>query len=502
MYRTASILSIGFGLALTGATFASSSSNGLVFENTKISNVTTESLRAGDRVSVIIGFHGQPTREFAESVVSPFGGTVRWVYSIIPSISAIVPVDQLDAIAAHPAIRIIEGDGKVQAFDEYSAAWGVERIGAEFAHLAGNQGAGIKVAVIDTGIDYNHPDLASLYVGGYDFVNNDNDPMDDNRHGTHVSGTVAAALDGVGVVGVAPSIELYGVKVLSAGGSGDWNDIIAGIDWCAVNGMDVTNMSLGGYGNPGQQVEDALIAADEAGVLNVAASGNFYSLFGVAYPARYEVVMAVSATDRSNKIAGFADTGPQIELAAPGVDVNSTRRGGGYELLSGTSMASPHVAGTAALVFASGIQDTNFNGRINDEVRTRLHSTAIDMSTFGRDNRYGFGIVNAATAISEPMGLTVSNLVRGQQATLSASGATPNATVYFLAGSTGRPTAVATLQTVVALSNPILLGTASANANGNATYVGTVPNNAPLRALWFQAAEIGNTSKVVERSIQ
>ncbi|MFW5653242.1 MAG: S8 family serine peptidase, partial [Planctomycetota bacterium] len=466
MKRTASIFSIGCTLALTGAAFAANSSVG--FESDKIQNLDPKAA-VGGSIDVIIGFNQQPTREFAEAILAQYGGTVEWVYNIIPSVSATLPVDQLDALAANGAIRVIEGDGEVRAFDEYADAWGVERIGAEFAHLAGNLGGGVKVAVIDTGIDYNHPDLAGIYAGGYDFVNNDPDAMDDNRHGTHVAGTVAAALDGVGVVGVAPEIELYGVKVLSAGGSGDWSDIIAGIDWCVTNDMDVTNMSLGGYGNPGQQVEDALIAADEAGVLNIAASGNFFGLFGVAFPAKYDVVMAVSATERDNSIAGFADTGRQIELAAPGVDILSTRRGGGYEQLSGTSMASPHAAGVAALVFAAGVEDTNNNGRINDEVRDRLHKSAIDMADFGRDNRYGFGIVNASTAISEPMGLTTTELVRGQQATFTATGATPGETVYFVVGSGGRPTTVAVLNVVAAIQNPVVAGSAVADADGVAT---------------------------------
>ena len=117
-------------------------------------------------------------------------------------------------------------------------------------HVGGNKGYGVNVAVIDSGCDYNHPDGAVNYVGGWDFVNNDNDPMDDNGHGTHVSGTVAAKDDNVGVVGVAPLASLYCLKVLNSSGSGAWSDIIAALQWAVANGIEVTNTAMGARSIP------------------------------------------------------------------------------------------------------------------------------------------------------------------------------------------------------------------------------------------------------------
>jgi subtilisin len=263
------------------------------------------------------------------------------------------------------------------------------------------------VAVIDSGIDYNHSDLLDPnglvnYQGGWNFVNNNGDPMDDNGHGTHVAGTIAARDNGAGVVGVAPEAALYALKVLNASGSGRWSDIIAALQWAANNSIEVTNNSYGSDQDPGQTVMAAFDTSAAAGVLHVAAAGNSGTPAGkgdkVGYPARYDSVIAVAATDSSDGRASFSSTGPDVELAAPGVGINSTLLGGGYGTKSGTSMASPHVAGTAALVIATKIPDGNGDGGINDEVRQRLAATAKELGTSGRDPWYGFGLVQAAAA--------------------------------------------------------------------------------------------------------
>jgi subtilisin family serine protease len=259
----------------------------------------------------------------------------------------------------------------------------------------------VKVAIIDSGNDYTHPDLSANYAGGYDFVNIDDDPFDDNGHGTHVAGIVAAVDNDIGVVGVAPEAWLYALKVLGASGSGRYSDVVAALQWAVKNGMEITNNSYGSSTNPGITVAQAF---DNAGLLHVAAAGNSGNIKGtgdnVIYPARYASVIAVAATDKTDKRASFSSTGTAVELAAPGVSINSTVPGGGYASWSGTSMASPHVAGTAALVVARGVTDSNNNGRINDEVRQILNATADDLGITGRDTWYGFGLVNAPSTVN------------------------------------------------------------------------------------------------------
>lgn len=237
---------------------------------------------------------------------------------------------------------------------------GVDRIGADEIT---NVGAGVRVCIADSGIDYRHVDLAANYGGGQDFINNDSDAMDDNGHGTHVAGTVAAIDNDTGVVGVAEGATLIAAKVLNRRGSGSYSAITAGVNYCVAQGAGVINMSLGGaYNDSGLQA--ALQAARDAGVTIVVAAGNESQNLDVtpAYPASYDgIVITVSAAwvDEGARALGsavsyptFSNYGSAVDLSAPGVYVVSTKKGGGTTSMSGTSMASPHVAGAAALYLA------------------------------------------------------------------------------------------------------------------------------------------------------
>jgi subtilisin family serine protease len=211
----------------------------------------------------------------------------------------------------------------------------------------------VRVAVIDTGIDTRHPDLAGKVDGGYNAITDSEAPdsyIDDNGHGTHVSGTIAAIRGGK-VVGVAPKARLYAVKVLDADGSGNLSDVIKGIIWCANNGIQVANMSLGSP-EPSDTMEQALRYAEARNVIVVAAAGN--SGGAVGYPGAYPETIAVSASDWNDQIAYFSSRGPEVKFIAPGVNVVSTFMGGDYLSLSGTSMATPHVTGLAALAVSQG----------------------------------------------------------------------------------------------------------------------------------------------------
>jgi hypothetical protein len=345
------------------------------------------------RVKVLIGFTHLPGPP-EEALVRGVGGTIKYTYYLIPTIAAMVPEPAIPGLLAHPHVTHVNPDGRVWAIDaELDNSWGAKRIGAGIVH-GYNKGTGVKVAIIDTGIDYTHPDLNANYNGGYDFVNTDTDPMDDHGHGTHVAGTVAAEDNDVGVVGVAPEAALYALKVLDETGSGYWSDVIAAIQWSVDNGMQVINMSLGGTGT--SDVEAACQAAYDAGVLLVAAAGNSGNPPGrgdnISDPAAYESVIAVAATDQTDERASWSSTGDALELSAPGVDINSTLLGGGYGEKSGTSMASPHVAGTAALVMVSYPLWTNV------DVRLQLQATADDLGTAGWDPQYGYGLVDADEA--------------------------------------------------------------------------------------------------------
>lgn len=286
--------------------------------------------------------------------------------------------------------------------------WGVDRIDADLVwdqnrdlvvDSGANAGGGVKIAILDTGIDLDHPDLQANIKGGINTINPLKSPDDDNGHGTHVAGIIAAVDNQVGVLGVAPQAWLYAVKILNKQGSGFVSDIIEGLQWAISEGVDVINMSFGTSSDV-QSLHEAIAAAYNKGIVLVAAAGNSGPGENtVLYPAKYPEVIAVSATDSSDSAASWSSRGPEVELAAPGVYIPSTYKGGAYKTLSGTSMASPHVAGTAALVIASGMADSNADGVTTpQEVRAVLRNTADDLGVSGPDSWYGYGLVDAQQA--------------------------------------------------------------------------------------------------------
>ncbi|HKQ98885.1 MAG TPA: S8 family serine peptidase, partial [Candidatus Polarisedimenticolia bacterium] len=274
----------------------------------------------------------------------------------------------------------------------------------------------VVVAVIDTGVDYTHPDLAAnIYINdgeiagnnldddgngfvddvrGWDFVNHDNDPIDDAGHGTHVAGTIGAVSDnGAGVAGVAWQVRLMPIKFLGAGGSGTTADAISSIDYATLMGVDIMSNSWGG-GGFSQAMLDAIRDANDADILFVAAAGNNGTNTDVStfYPADYDApnILSVAATDRTDHLASFSNYGvATVDLAAPGVDILSTLRGGGYGLLSGTSMATPHVSGAAALIrsVAPDIDVAHLRQRILSQVDP-IPGLAGSLASGGRLNAF------------------------------------------------------------------------------------------------------------------
>ena len=336
-----------------------------------------------ERVTVNVGFDGAQGRQAATNAAAEVRREFAFDAATIE-----VPREAIEGLENNPNVRYVEEDGEMHAHD--TEPWGIGRVDANITRNNGATGSGANVAILDTGIDPNHPDLSPNLGNGACAVDCWGSPnwTDRNGHGTHVAGTVAAAERGAGVVGVAPDATLHAVKVLGDSGGGSFSGIAAGIEWSADQGHDVINMSLGG--GYSWVVADACQYAYNRGVLLVGSAGNSGPCTNcVGYPAALDTVIAVSSTTSADNLSGFSSTGPEVELAAPGSNVLSTYLNGGYETLSGTSMAAPHVAGVAALLMARGDSNT--------QARQRMQNTAEDLGL--SSNQQGSGLVNAANAV-------------------------------------------------------------------------------------------------------
>jgi len=342
-----------------------------------------------------------------EALLRVFGGVAIKPLPLINGWAVFLPAPAVGALQRRGEIKRIDPDVVVYAIQEVAESavaakakpsppsqpaqiipWGIERILAPLA-WGTSTGAGVKVAILDTGIDLDHPDLRLNIAGGVNTINPRKAPEDDNGHGTHVAGIVAAVDNTIGVVGVAPQAKLYAIKALDRTGSGYLSDIIEGLQWCVAQGMKVVNMSLGTtYNVP--SFSDAVKAVYNAGIVQVAAAGN--SSGPTNYPAAYPEVISVAATDSNNVRAPWSCYG-KIDLAAPGVSIFSTYKGDSYATMSGTSMASPHVAGVVALRLA------RYPGESPAAVLNALQAAALDLGETGWDMYYGAGLVQAPGAI-------------------------------------------------------------------------------------------------------
>lgn len=215
-----------------------------------------------------------------------------------------------------------------------------------------SKGEGVKVAVLDTGVDLDHPDLAQNILPGYNFIEPGNRPWDDNQHGTHVAGIIAAANNQIGMVGVAPEAKIIPVKVLNRNGNGSLVEVAKGIRWAVDEGKaDLICMSLGSP-NPAQEVRKAIQHALSKGVVCFVAAGNAGVTKEVYYPANYPETIAIGSIDENLCRSGFSNTGANLDFMAPGGRIFSTVPDNWYAVLSGTSMATPFAAGVAALVLS------------------------------------------------------------------------------------------------------------------------------------------------------
>ena len=255
----------------------------------------------------------------------------------------------------------------------------------------------VIVAVLDTGMTRTHADLDGVsVVSPRNEIANTTDVADGKGHGTHVIGTIAAETNnGIGVAGIAPGVSIMPIKVLDDTGSGWLSDIMDGVDYARINGAKVISMSIGGPLDAGSvgYFQPTFDAAYAAGITIIAAAGNDGTT-AISYPGGFAHVLSIAATDDRDAHAYFSQVNATVDLSAPGVAIASTYKNGGYSVMSGTSMATPHVAGVAALVRSAHPTYTV------SQIDAALLSTAEDLGSAGRDDTYGYGRVNAAAAVA------------------------------------------------------------------------------------------------------
>jgi len=356
--------------------------------------------------------------------------------TVLNGFSATVPLDRVSAVESDPRVRVVVEDTYVpNVLEPETVPTGVDRIDAEPTASTMNTGAGVSIAILDTGIDLDHPDLNVDVVRSVNFTRGGN-ADDKNGHGTHVAGTAAALNQGIGVVGVAPGADLVAVKVLDNFGGASYSWLIGGLDYVAANGLDVANMSWGIPPDPDGLLADALISAWEAGVTLVTSAGNEgedvddVGKLPQALDAEDKIIVVSAIADYDGQpgddhFASFSNFGPKVDIAAPGVNILSTYKRGMYATGEGTSMASPHVAGTAALYIASNPTATPA------DVAAALISNGEVVGFTGGDGYYE-PLVNAepfATAAS-PLDITTTSLPDGTvnesySSTVEATGGAP-----------------------------------------------------------------------------
>ncbi len=377
-------------------------------------------------VELVIGFHGEESRQRIAAIVSHEKGIILnqflWPNTTRSTVIS-VPTDRIQKLLRNLAkdenVEYVEPNWKYTAYvmpndPGWIDQWGPSKIEASTAWDIQKGSNAVLVAVVDTGIYHSHPDLLARYVPlGYDWVNNDADPIDDNGHGTHCAGIIAAAINNsVGIAGLA-QVQVMAEKALAHNGMGYSDDLAKAIVHATDQGAKIISCSWGSD-RESQLIHKAIKYAANKGALVIAAAGNS-GTSNRNYPAAYQEVIAVTATDENDRPAAFTSYGDWVDIAAPGTSIYSTFLWNIYYSMSGTSMACPHVAGVAALVWSQYPE-------MNDEqVRTQLLNTANDLGPPGFDVFYGNGRVNARKAVSVTISLTGSKILKA-----------PANTVYFL----------------------------------------------------------------------
>jgi len=339
------------------------------------------------------------------AIASTLGGDVQESASA-PNVETIqIPegstvTKELQKYNNHPNVEYAEPNyiGKVFGSSNdpsLSQQWSIPKMKVDTAWDTTKGDPSVIIAVIDTGVDVDHPDLMSNFVSGYNTINNTANADDDHNHGTHVAGIAAGVIDNsAGIAGIAGKSKIMPIKAMGSDGTGQMSDVIEGIYWATDNGAKVINMSLG-FSAPSapKSLQDAVDYAYGKGVVIVAAAGND-NTGTPRYPAALNHVIAVAATDSNDKKASFSNFGNHIDVAAPGVNILSTLKDGQYGMMNGTSMAAPNVSGVVALIMAHNPSMTP------GQVETLLTSTSTDLGAPKKDSIFGYGLVNAFAALN------------------------------------------------------------------------------------------------------
>jgi thermitase len=458
--------------------------------------LATGRLTAGDAEQIIVKFRptGSRTAAVQAAGAEEEGRLDALNVSVVRARPGRATADVIASLRADPRVLYAEPNQRRHATlipndTRYAEQWAPAKINAPAAWDISTGSTAVTIAVIDSGVDTTHPDFSpARFVAGYDFIGGTVAQTDDFGHGTHVAGIAAGTgNNATGIAGMSWNTKIMPLKVLDSHGDGWDTDVAAAITYAAdrnvaPNNVRVINLSLGGPATT-QLLNDAISYALGRGVLVVAAAGNT-GLAGVDYPAALPGVMAVAATDSSDAKSSFSTSGPEVSVAAPGSSILSTVptgtcevcHGSGYRLVSGTSMATPYVAGLAALLFS-------FNGNLTAaQVRGAIESSAVDLGDAGTDQIFGHGRINALAAL-QAVGATMPACSgsRGCPATVTATATTttticsqrigcpPTGTVTATATATATQTQTATAIATACGSRAGCSPTATATATATAT---------------------------------
>lgn len=340
---------------------------------------------------LIVSFNGEINTE----IIEKYAVEMHHQFDEFSAVSMTISSAQKQALLSEKVVELVEEDPLLQTNGQI-IDWGYEKVQAKRAKEWGWTGKGVKIGIVDTGIRTDHRDLR--VAGGVSFVEESPSFNDDEGHGTHVAGILAALDNTIGTVGVAPDAEIYAIKALNSEGEGNLSDIVAGIQWAIDQKMDIVNLSFtapdGSY-----LLSEAVKKANQQGLILVAASGNalqpLSSNTDVLFPARYPGVISVGSINLKNEKSTFSYFGPSLEFVAPGEKILSTylpKTAGspeGYAYMSGTSMAAPFVTGIAALYKQAYPLLSNLS------IREMMQQSAVDLGKAGKDIDFGYGIVQA-----------------------------------------------------------------------------------------------------------
>ncbi|MDR3596118.1 S8 family serine peptidase [Clostridium sp.] len=415
-------------------------------------------------------------------IVAKYNGNFKHQFKHFNAATAEMTAQSLENLKKDPNIDYVEEDNLVKVSSTSLTNWGVNDINAPTSWQSGLTGKGVKIAIVDTGAG-PHSDLN--ISGGTNVITGSttNSYSDDNGHGTHVAGIIDGQGVNGGIKGVAPDASVYAVKALDSTGSGYTSDIIAGIDWAIENKMDIVSLSLGSS-QSSTALQNAVDMAYNSGILVVAAAGNDGNSTGtgtnIEYPANYPSVIAVGAVDSTNTRAYFSSTGSKLEVSAPGVNILSTYLNGSYQQMSGTSMATPFVAGDLALL------KQKYPSYTNVQLRQLLDNNVVDLGSTGRDSLYGYGLIEAPANSSTSVPITTTPVAVTMPATPTASVAagtytssqtvslndtTAGVSIYYTLDGTTPSSASNLYSSPITISSTKTLKAIAINSSGNSSAV-------------------------------